>query len=431
MTTKTTAQPPWLAEAWALLGAREQPGAESNARITALYRDAGHPGVRSDETAWCAAFTGACLERAGIRSTRSLMARSYQAWGQPVDGFRLGAIAVLSRTANPSLGHVGFLVGERDGHVVLLGGNQGDAVSVAVFPRSRLLSLRWPVSEERDEPGAVDAFSAALEHVLEMEGGYADDPADPGGPTYRGITLATFASWRGVTLDQRSRAGLVQQLRKLDAGEIANIYRQRYWTPSASGTLPAGVELMHFDAAVNQGVPTAVRMLQEAADADVDGEIGPLTRAAIAQCVPGELIERYAAIRNRRYRALPHFPRFGRGWLARLETTRRRALARAALDFHPPTEGETTMLPSDATQPKWWGHSLTIWGTLVTALATVLPAIGPLIGIELTADLVRQLGSEAVTAAQAIVGLAGTVMAIYGRFRATAPLARREVNLRL
>lgn len=81
--------------------------------------------------------------------------------------------------------------------------------------------------------------------------------------------------------------------------------------------------------------------------------------------------------------------------------------------------------------PKWWGDSLTVWGTLVTAAATVIPAFGPLIGLDLTPALVKQLGAETLAVAQAVAGLAGTVIAIYGRARATQPLMRRDLSLKL
>ncbi len=95
---------------------------------------------------------------------------------------------MLSRTADPALGHVGFLVGETADAVILLGGNQGDRVCVAAFPRARLLDLRWPstapVIPEAEAtaagrgqgypgpPAASDAlFERALAHVLALEGG--------------------------------------------------------------------------------------------------------------------------------------------------------------------------------------------------------------------------------------------------------------------
>ena len=80
---------------------------------------------------------------------------------------------------------------------------------------------------------------------------------------------------------------------------------------------------------------------------------------------------------------------------------------------------------------KWWGQSLTLWGTLITALSTVLPALAPLFGFEITGETVRQLGGQAAQTIQALVGLAGTIMAIYGRSRAVSPLMRRSISLRL
>ncbi|MDX2308458.1 MAG: TIGR02594 family protein [Hyphomicrobium sp.] len=447
--------PRWMSEAWTLFGAREVVGKRANPALLDLYRDAGHADITSDETAWCAAFVGACLGRAGVKPSGSLMARSYIRWGHPLAEPRTGAVAVLARSNDRRLGHVGFVVGIAPGKVILLGGNQGDAVSVAAFDRKRLLGLRWPTavptedtrasnSPTRNDPVSIRddaAFENALRLVLEFEGGFSDDPADPGGPTWRGITLATFAAWRGIPITMTNRAHMVRELRAISDREIVAIYRARYWTPAHCPRLPPGVRLMHFDAAVNQGVPTAIRLLQAAVETEVDGEFGPLTRAAVASCDPLDLIERCAALRRRRYRALPHFPRFGKGWLARVEKTRRAAIAEAAAETQSATHGDdimnskTVQAPADSgergVEPKWWGHSLTIWGTIVTALATVLPAVGPLIGIEITADLIRQLGHDTVAVGQAVAGLSGTLMAIYGRIRATSPLTRRDVNVRL
>ena len=84
-------QPRWLAEAWAELGQREVSGRADNARIAAFFRDVGQPARLHDEVEWCAAFVGACLERAALASTRSLMARSYLRWGTPLKEGRFGA----------------------------------------------------------------------------------------------------------------------------------------------------------------------------------------------------------------------------------------------------------------------------------------------------------------------------------------------------
>ena len=83
------------------------------------------------------------------------------------------------------------------------------------------------------------------------------------------------------------------------------------------------------------------------------------------------------------------------------------------------------------TQGKWWAQSKTVWGAAITAVATVVPVLGPLIGIELSADVVRQAGEQTLAAIQACAGLFGTLLTIYGRLKADGPLIRRNVNVKL
>ncbi len=416
-----------------------------------LYRDVGHPGIAHDETPWCAAFVGACLERAGETSTRSLMARSYSQWGQRLSRGRLGAIAVLTRGADPVFGHVGFWIGEATGKLFLLGGNQSNAVTVAAFDRRRLIDLRWPSARDPEhEQGPKSSvqpdFKRALAHVLEMEGGYSDDPYDPGGPTNFGITLQVYATWRDVRLTSANRAAVKAQLKRIPKSDVAAIYKKNYWLRASCAKFAPGLALMHFDTAVNQGVGRAIRFLQQAVGTDVDGEIGPLTLAASARKPVPQTLETYAEIRRRHYRSLHHFWRFGRGWLRRVSRTlalaQRIAHETAAAQIAPSQkshipstefEKEATM-PSKTTAPgkaKWWGHSMTIWGVVVTTLSTLLPTLGPAIGVDITPDLVKDAGAQLVTTVQAISGLMGTLMTIYGRARATKPLELRDVSLRL
>jgi hypothetical protein len=86
----------------------------------------------------------------------------------------------------------------------------------------------------------------------------------------------------------------------------------------------------------------------------------------------------------------------------------------------------------DTTSPgKWWGQSVTIWGAILTAVSTVLPALGPAIGLDITPELVREAGGHVTALIQAVGGLAGTIMTIYGRSRASGPLQRRLLNVRM
>jgi lysozyme family protein len=274
-----------------------------------------------------------------------------------------------------------------------------------------------------------------------MEGGYTDDPYDPGGPTNLGITLGDLARYKGVELTAQSVGELKAELKQLPAATAERIYRDRYWQPGCCADLPPPIALMHFDAAVNQGVKAAARMLQQAVGVEMDAEIGPITLAAVAaQPIPNTL-GIYAEIRRQRYRGLSHFWRFGRGWLARVDRALAAATALASARTapgkyqlpHQPKEPTTmTEQPQPAETPaaaKWWGSSMTVWGAVLTALTTVLPVVGPLFGLNITADLVQQVGDQVVVLVQAAGGLAGTILTIYGRARATTVLERRQITL--
>lgn len=97
--------------------------------------------------AWCADFVNATLRQSGLPGTNSGMARSFLNYGQPVDTPQKGDIAVFSRgDPNGPYGHVGFYEGEDANGVRVLGGNQGNAVASAVYPRERLLGFRRPMA---------------------------------------------------------------------------------------------------------------------------------------------------------------------------------------------------------------------------------------------------------------------------------------------
>ena len=78
---------------------------------------------------------------------------------------------------------------------------------------------------------------------------------------------------------------------------------------------------------------------------------------------------------------------------------------------------------------KWWASSMTIWGAVVTALSAVLPVVGPIVGLNISPELIQLLGDQVVLLSQAAGGVAGTILTIYGRVRATTALERRKVTL--
>lgn len=145
-------EPDWLAEARKYIGEREIKGRQHYPLIVQFWRDIKRGGIKDDETPWCAALVGGVLERCGIKSTRFESARSYLGWGSQLLQPALGCVAVFTREGG---GHVGFVVGQNEnGDLLVLGGNQSDAVNLRSFPRSRVSGYRWPVSVQ-DEPQSL------------------------------------------------------------------------------------------------------------------------------------------------------------------------------------------------------------------------------------------------------------------------------------
>lgn len=150
-------EPAWLAVARGEIGVKESAtGTPSTPRILE-YDAATALKATTDHIPWCASFASWCLERAGVRSTRSAAAASYITWGQPTPP-RPGAITVIysakiasSRNSNGdthSGNHVGFLLSVDDTGWTLLGGNESKAVRVKFYARVTgwtLRAMRWPV----------------------------------------------------------------------------------------------------------------------------------------------------------------------------------------------------------------------------------------------------------------------------------------------
>ena len=117
-----------------------------NPKVVAYFKDSGNPGVTNDETAWCAAFVGAMLRRAGVKSTGALNARSYLDWGTPVDrkNAQPGDVVIFKRGNSSWQGHVAFFVKDRGALIDVLGGNQSNAVNIKGYQAASLLGIRRP-----------------------------------------------------------------------------------------------------------------------------------------------------------------------------------------------------------------------------------------------------------------------------------------------
>lgn len=139
-------EPAWLTEARQYLGMKEIHGPHHNPRILDLWKAVKVP-VGNDEVAWCGAFVGGVLAEVGIHPpAQPGAARSYLSLPVSLDKPAYGCIVVFWRGKRAGWsGHVGFVVGEdKRGNLMVLGGNQGDMVSIKPFDKGRVLGYRWP-----------------------------------------------------------------------------------------------------------------------------------------------------------------------------------------------------------------------------------------------------------------------------------------------
>jgi uncharacterized protein (TIGR02594 family) len=144
------ADPAWISVAKKYLGEREIKGPHHNPHILKWWKNMGAP-FKEDETPWCGGFVGGVLAETGIKPAKNgAMARAWNSFGKKLTKPAVGCIVVFWRGSKAgSAGHVGFVLGkDQHGNLMVLGGNQSDAVNVKPFARSgpnnRVLGYRWP-----------------------------------------------------------------------------------------------------------------------------------------------------------------------------------------------------------------------------------------------------------------------------------------------
>lgn len=152
-------------------------------------------------------------------------------------------------------------------------------------------------------------FDEAFHHLLGHEGGYVNHPDDPGGETNWGVTK--------VVARQHGYEGLMKDM----PVEVAKaVYRKSYWDAVQADNLPPAIRYAVFDAAVNSGVGTSVRWLQQSVGATPDGVLGPKTLAALNEVNPDGLLRRMLARRLRAMTDMKGWPSFSAGWTRRVAT---------------------------------------------------------------------------------------------------------------
>lgn len=169
----------------------------------------------------------------------------------------------------------------------------------------------------------MNSFEKALEHVLQHEGGYVNHPKDPGGMTNLGVTKQVWEEWVGHEVTEKT-------MRALSPGDVAPLYKRKYWDRIQADSLPPGVDYVVFDAAVNSGPGKAIKWLQGCVNADMDGVLGPKTLGAVKAANPQTLISDYCKRRLSFLQDLKTWEAFGRGWARRVSEVEKTALEMAA-----------------------------------------------------------------------------------------------------
>ncbi len=162
-------------------------------------------------------------------------------------------------------------------------------------------------------------FQKCLSLVLVHEGGFVNHPADPGGATNKGVTLATYRAYV-------KKNGTVEDLKNITQAQVATVYKKHYWDAVRGDDLPSGVDYAVFDFAVNSGPGRAAKYLQAVVGVSHDGVIGPATLAAVRGADPSLVINLLCDRRMAFLQALSTWKTFGKGWSRRVLEVRSEAI---------------------------------------------------------------------------------------------------------
>ena len=150
-------------------------------------------------------------------------------------------------------------------------------------------------------------FDEVFERVIGHEGGYVNNPKDPGGETNWGITKTTAQA-----------NGYLGAMKSMTKSQAKEIYRKAFWERAKCSQYNSAIGFQLFDAAVNHGIGNAIRMLQRAVGVADDGIVGQMTLGAINQKPLDDVLVLFNAQRLEFYAKLSTFPTFGRGWIRRV-----------------------------------------------------------------------------------------------------------------
>ena len=161
----------------------------------------------------------------------------------------------------------------------------------------------------------MTAFEKAFTIVVGEEGGFGADPRDPGNWTGGRCGIGAC---RGTKYGISAASYPLVDIAGLSLESAKAIYQRDYWNAVRGDELPPPLAMLVFDSAVNNGAGQAVRWLQSAAGAHVDGIMGPQTIEAVEKATAMELMSEFQSVRLVFMAGLPTWRTFGRGWARRI-----------------------------------------------------------------------------------------------------------------
>lgn len=164
-----------------------------------------------------------------------------------------------------------------------------------------------------------DNFETCLALVLKSEGGFTNNPKDPGGVTNLGVTKATYESYVGRAVDEDDMKGLTPDT-------VAPLYKSMYWDKVRGDDMPSGVDYALFDLAVNSGPRQATKFIQNIASVPADGLMGDRTVQQVNTLDPAETVAKLCNERLQFLQQLNTWNTFGKGWSNRVALVQKTAL---------------------------------------------------------------------------------------------------------
>lgn len=166
----------------------------------------------------------------------------------------------------------------------------------------------------------LNNYDSSLKRILVHEGGYSNHPADPGGPTNFGITLADYRKYI-------KPSGTAADVRTMAVADAAKIYRTRYWDSQQCSALPPGLDYAMFDYGVNSGIGRSGKVLRRLIGMSDSTSI--VNREVVEAVLKRDTKRLIGAVCDERLaflKRLKTWPTFGVGWGRRVAEVRTLAL---------------------------------------------------------------------------------------------------------